>query len=110
MARASDSLAEDAAALSLGQPLGEAGWRAAASVVPEDAPDLEVVAAARERQHEQDPRLLRRQVLGIDGRDPPAFPLAWVRDRKFWPTVGRVDNAHGDRVLICTCPSVEEYA
>ncbi len=43
-------------------------------------------------------------------RQQAAFPLAWVRDRKFWPTVGRVDNAHGDRVLICTCPSVEEYA
>ncbi|MFN6136346.1 MAG: hypothetical protein ACK475_08775, partial [Bacteroidota bacterium] len=39
-----------------------------------------------------------------------AFPLPGVRDRKFWPSIGRVDNAHGDRVLICTCPSVEEYA
>jgi len=42
-------------------------------------------------------------------RQVAAFPLPWVRDRKFWPSIGRVDNAHGDRVLICTCPSVEEY-
>ncbi|MEN9281121.1 MAG: aminomethyl-transferring glycine dehydrogenase [Bacteroidota bacterium] len=43
-------------------------------------------------------------------RQTAAFPLPWVRDRKFWPSIGRVDNAHGDRVLICTCPSIEEYA
>lgn len=42
-------------------------------------------------------------------RQQAAFPLPWVRDRKFWPSIGRVDNAHGDRVLICTCPSIEEY-
>jgi len=43
-------------------------------------------------------------------RAQAAFPLPWVRDRKFWPNIGRVDNAQGDRVLICTCPSIEEYA
>jgi glycine dehydrogenase len=43
-------------------------------------------------------------------RAQAAFPLPWVRDRKFWPSIGRVDNAQGDRVLICTCPSIEEYA
>jgi glycine dehydrogenase len=43
-------------------------------------------------------------------RSQAAFPLPWVRDRKFWPSIGRVDNAQGDRVLICTCPSIEEYA
>ncbi|MBK6292062.1 MAG: aminomethyl-transferring glycine dehydrogenase [Ignavibacteria bacterium] len=43
-------------------------------------------------------------------RQQAVFPLPWVRDRKFWPSIGRVDNAHGDRVLICTCPSIEEYA
>ena len=44
------------------------------------------------------------------GRERAAFPLPWVRERKFWPAVGRVDNAYGDRHLICTCPPVEEYA
>jgi glycine dehydrogenase len=43
-------------------------------------------------------------------RQQAVFPLPWVRDRKFWPTVGRVDNAHGDRVLVCSCPPVEAYA
>jgi glycine dehydrogenase len=42
-------------------------------------------------------------------RQKAVYPLPWVRDRKFWPSIGRVDNAHGDRVLICTCPSIEEY-
>jgi glycine dehydrogenase len=42
-------------------------------------------------------------------RQEAVYPLPWVRDRKFWPSVGRVDNAHGDRVLICTCPSIEDY-
>jgi glycine dehydrogenase len=43
-------------------------------------------------------------------RERAAFPLPWVRERKFWPAVGRVDNAYGDRHLVCTCPPVEEYA
>ncbi len=37
------------------------------------------------------------------------FPLASVRDDKYWPPVGRVDNVHGDRVLICSCPPMEAY-
>jgi glycine dehydrogenase len=43
-------------------------------------------------------------------REQAAFPLAWVRERKFWPAVGRVDNAFGDRNLVCACPPIEEYA
>jgi len=43
-------------------------------------------------------------------RQKAVFPLPWVRDRKFWPTVGRVDNAHGDRILVCSCPPMEAYA
>jgi glycine dehydrogenase len=42
-------------------------------------------------------------------RSQAVFPLDWVHDRKFWPSVGRVDNAFGDRVLVCTCPPIEEY-
>jgi glycine dehydrogenase len=42
-------------------------------------------------------------------RQKAAFPLAWVRDRKFWPSVGRVDNTYGDRNLVCVCPPMEEY-
>ncbi|MEX0843464.1 MAG: glycine dehydrogenase (aminomethyl-transferring), partial [Gemmatimonadota bacterium] len=43
-------------------------------------------------------------------REQAAFPASWSRDRKFWPTVRRVDNAHGDRNLVCACPPIEEYA
>ncbi|HEV8411400.1 MAG TPA: aminomethyl-transferring glycine dehydrogenase, partial [Gemmatimonadaceae bacterium] len=43
-------------------------------------------------------------------RERAAFPLHWVRERKFWPAVGRVESAYGDRNLVCSCPSTEEYA
>jgi glycine dehydrogenase len=43
-------------------------------------------------------------------RNQAAFPLAWVRSGKFWPSVSRVNDAYGDRNLMCTCPSPEEYA
>ncbi len=43
-------------------------------------------------------------------REEAAFPLPFVSENKFWPAVGRVNNSHGDRNLICTCPPVEEYA
>lgn len=43
-------------------------------------------------------------------RQQAAFPLPWVREHKFWPAVGRIDNAYGDRNLICTCPPMEQYA
>jgi glycine dehydrogenase len=43
-------------------------------------------------------------------REQAAFPLPYLRQHKFWPSVGRIDNVHGDRNLICTCDSVEAYA
>ncbi|MDP9034499.1 MAG: aminomethyl-transferring glycine dehydrogenase [Myxococcota bacterium] len=43
-------------------------------------------------------------------REQAAFPAAWTHVRKFWPSVGRINNAQGDRTLICTCPPVEAYA
>ena len=42
-------------------------------------------------------------------RKTAAFPLEYVADNKFWPTVRRVDDAYGDRNLICTCAPIEEY-
>ncbi|MFQ5526779.1 MAG: aminomethyl-transferring glycine dehydrogenase [Thermoanaerobaculia bacterium] len=39
-----------------------------------------------------------------------AFPLAWLGERKFWPPVARIDNAFGDRNLVCTCDTVTSYA
>ena len=43
-------------------------------------------------------------------REQAAFPLPYLRAHKFWPSVGRIDNVHGDRNLVCTCDSVEAYA
>ncbi len=43
-------------------------------------------------------------------REMAAFPLPYLRAHKFWPSVGRIDNVHGDRNLVCTCDSVEAYA
>ncbi|HSI32027.1 MAG TPA: hypothetical protein VK986_00425, partial [Tepidisphaeraceae bacterium] len=42
------------------------------------------------------------------GREQAAFPAKWVKDHKFWPAVGRVDNPYGDRNLVCACPPVEQ--
>jgi glycine dehydrogenase len=43
-------------------------------------------------------------------REQAAFPAAWTHARKFWPAVGRINNAQGDRNLMCTCPPIEAYA
>ena len=43
-------------------------------------------------------------------REQAALPLPWVARRKFWPPVKRVDNAYGDRNLVCSCPPVSAYA
>lgn len=42
-------------------------------------------------------------------REQAAFGLPWVRESKIWPSVGRVDNAFGDRHLICSCPPLQAY-
>ncbi|WP_055442913.1 aminomethyl-transferring glycine dehydrogenase [Lacinutrix himadriensis] len=42
-------------------------------------------------------------------RDTAAYPLEYVHDNKFWPSVRRVDDAYGDRNLICTCAPIEAY-
>ena len=42
-------------------------------------------------------------------REEAVYPLSWVRDNKFWPSVNRVDDVYGDRNLICSCPSIDNY-
>ncbi|HAF29890.1 MAG TPA: glycine dehydrogenase (aminomethyl-transferring) [Bacteroidales bacterium] len=42
-------------------------------------------------------------------REKAAFPLEWIRENKFWPTVSRIDDGYGDRNLICTCAPIDEY-
>ncbi len=43
-------------------------------------------------------------------REQAAYPADWVRDRKVWPYVSRIDNVYGDRNLFCVCIPIEEYA
>ena len=43
-------------------------------------------------------------------RERAAYPVPWTREHKYWPPVRRVNSAHGDRNLVCTCPPVEAYA
>jgi glycine dehydrogenase len=56
------------------------------------------------------------QAIGRDdwghpySREQAAWPIAWLRDTKFWPTVGRIDNTYGDRNLVCTCAPMSDYS
>lgn len=43
-------------------------------------------------------------------RQKAAYPVAYLRKNKFWPSVGRINNAYGDRNLVCTCNDIAEYA
>ena len=43
------------------------------------------------------------------GRELAAFPTEWTRDRKFWPSVARVESAYGDRNLVCSCLPTDAY-
>ncbi len=42
-------------------------------------------------------------------RQTAAFPAPWLRARKFWPAVARIDNVYGDRNLVCSCPPIEAF-
>lgn len=42
-------------------------------------------------------------------RQKAAFPLRWVEENKFWPSVGRIDAGYGDRNLVCTCDPIDSY-
>jgi glycine dehydrogenase len=43
-------------------------------------------------------------------REQAVYPAPWLHQGKFWPAVGRVNNTHGDRNLVCACPPIESYA
>jgi glycine cleavage system protein P-like pyridoxal-binding family len=43
-------------------------------------------------------------------RETAAYPLSWVRRHKYWPPIGRIDAAWGDRNLVCACPPIESYS
>jgi glycine dehydrogenase len=61
-----------------------------------NAPHTARVITANEWNHKYD-------------RQKAAYPLKWVVENKFWPTVGRVDDGYGDRNLICTCAPIASY-
>ena len=42
-------------------------------------------------------------------QEQAAFPAPWLRHHKFWPAVSRIDNAYGDRNLVCTCQPMESF-
>jgi glycine dehydrogenase len=43
-------------------------------------------------------------------REQAAYPLPWVAENKFWPSVNRIDDVYGDRNLFCACVPMEDYA
>lgn len=43
------------------------------------------------------------------GREEAFFPLPWVREKKFWVSANRVDNAYGDKNIMCSCPPLTDY-
>ncbi|MEO7217161.1 MAG: aminomethyl-transferring glycine dehydrogenase [Gemmatimonadaceae bacterium] len=43
-------------------------------------------------------------------RAQAAYPAAWVRESKFWPSTARIESAYGDRHLVCSCPPIDSYA
>ena len=43
-------------------------------------------------------------------REQAAYPAKWLREHKFWPSVGRIDNVWGDRNLFCSCVPMTEHA
>ena len=42
-------------------------------------------------------------------RETAVTPLPWLKESKYWPTVGKADDAYGDRNLVCSCAGIEEY-
>ena len=42
-------------------------------------------------------------------REQAAYPAPWVKTNKYWPPVGRVDNAYGDKNIVCSCPPMDSY-
>ncbi len=42
-------------------------------------------------------------------REKAAYPAKWIKANKYWPPVGRVDNAYGDKNIVCSCPPLDDY-
>ncbi len=75
----------------------EAGQADRADNVLKNAPHTAVHALADEWKHPY-------------SREQAVFPLPWVKSAKFWPSVGRLNAAFGDKNLVCSCPPIDSYA
>jgi glycine dehydrogenase len=53
--------------------------------------------------------LISNEWIHSYSREKAAYPLAFTREKKFWPAVGRIDSAYGDRNLVCSCVPVSDY-
>ena len=42
-------------------------------------------------------------------REQAAYPAPWLKEHKYWPPVGRIDNVYGDRNLFCACAPIESF-
>ncbi len=83
--------------------------------IREEIREIEAGRADREDNVLKNAPHTAREIAGDDwahpyGRELAAFPAPWVRERKYWPPVARIDNAWGDRHLVCTCDPVASYA
>ena len=82
--------------------------------IREEIREIEAGADRKDNVLKNAPHPVRRVVADAwphaYSREQAAFPVGWVREHKFWPAVGRVESAYGDRNLVCACPPMEAYA
>ncbi|HEX4898276.1 MAG TPA: aminomethyl-transferring glycine dehydrogenase [Candidatus Limnocylindrales bacterium] len=88
----------------------EALLRVRAEIAEIEAGAVPVAASALRNAPHTAADLLREEWARPYSREEGAFPLPWVRARKYWPPVRRIDNVYGDRNVVCACLPVEAYA
>jgi len=81
-----------------------------AEIAEIEAGTVPVAASALRNAPHTATDLLRDEWARPYSREQAAFPLPWVRARKYWPPVRRIDNVYGDRNVVCACLPVEAYA
>ena len=74
----------------------------------EDGESLTEVSVLRNAPHTAEV-LLAEEWNFRYSRTKAAYPLPGISENKYWVPVSRIDDAHGDRNLICSCPPIEEY-
>ena len=80
--------------------------------------EIEDVAAGRADREDNVLKMAPHTAAEIAGdawphpysRGQAAYPAPSLKAAKFWPSIGRVDNIHGDKNLICSCPDISTYA